>query len=967
MKKEGKRILSLILSLLMIISMQSFSMTMAFADDETGEITKQEAAAAETRKAAPESNEDQVEEQETTPGEEAQEPVMKKEPQAVDSLSGDENEPASDPAPEDEDKPATESASEQDAAPAAQMQPKSVKSSAALLGSEPTRNGNTVNMKVSSLGHGTVKVNGTDYGTEFKGTWPEGTEVSVEAVPDSGYKFNRWWIKSTPSNRRVTAASTTLVAGTDTEAEASFGRETASVTITAPAAGTTAATAPQVSMPSGVGYTLDTNTELHGPNVQWVKSSALYGRETLDSSTVFEAGQTYYAYVRLAEGTDSFAATAGGSSFNTELQVTGGTKSAQGNFAAVVSGNGYMGIEAVVAVTIPAATPSYELSFAFVNLYPTAQPQALVESLTVNGEDWTPTSGNITAKDIPAGSSVTATVKVTDNVSLASYNNPGNTIADLVPKYSDDFSEVTFTFTMPETNARIVVYLFEAVTVTYDANGGAKTDKWVDSVKMKKYTAFAPVPIDVSQTLYDLNGDLWIQPPAGATFAGIEVTQNKTGAKVTGKPGETIAVDFSEGGTIKFLWEKLPTLTLHASSVEGDDFVDPIVIPVEKGTTIAQALERYKSGTSLTTELFQVDGYEDYGYRTPKPMSAYSAYGELWDNNVSGSDTIEANLDIYYSMVKLIDAVEVAYEPPICGTSTTTEEDGPRWAWETQHHPPVTSLPGDANYGFDTTGGVNWSFWITDMENRDAYVGTFVGGEQYLAETWLQAKYGYTFSEDVTADVAGGMRVDIDYDGGYLGVYANITAVHDWGEWKVVKEPTTTEEGLEERACKHCDEKETRPIAKVVYSCTKGDGSVYTKGSGKDLKFTFERSYKDEETFIRAQKILVDGASVTESNYELSSGSLNVALMSDYLDTLAVGDHTITAVFNDAEVPAEFSVVEIPEEDTATDDTGSDKSAGKKTKSASTGDENDITSMIVLMLMSGIMMAYIGVKRRSEK
>jgi len=37
---------------------------------------------------------------------------------------------------------------------------------------------------------------------------------------------------------------------------------------------------------------------------------------------------------------------------------------------------------------------------------------------------------------------------------------------------------------------------------------------------------------------------------------------------------------------------------------------------------------------------------------------------------------------------------------------------------------------------------------------------------------------------------------------------------HDWGEWKVVKEATTTEEGLEERECKLCKETEERKIPK---------------------------------------------------------------------------------------------------------------------------------------------------------
>ena len=35
---------------------------------------------------------------------------------------------------------------------------------------------------------------------------------------------------------------------------------------------------------------------------------------------------------------------------------------------------------------------------------------------------------------------------------------------------------------------------------------------------------------------------------------------------------------------------------------------------------------------------------------------------------------------------------------------------------------------------------------------------------------------------------------------------------HEFGEWKVTKEPTATEEGSKERACTRCDEKETEVI-----------------------------------------------------------------------------------------------------------------------------------------------------------
>ena len=214
----------------------------------------------------------------------------------------------------------------------------------------------TVEMRVWTPGHGRVLVNGSDYGTEFSGTWYKGTEVSVVAVPDSGYLVDHWWVtKADGSWQWVGTADNTLIAGTDTEAAAYFGLETAYLTITPPAAGTTAAQAPQVSFPSDAGYGLVSEAS-DGFSLQWVTGSNLYGRQVLDPGTTFEAGETYYAYVCLSDGNDSFAATAGGSTFNTDLQVTGGEKIAQSNSAVTEAGGGaYIWIQAIIAVTIPEA------------------------------------------------------------------------------------------------------------------------------------------------------------------------------------------------------------------------------------------------------------------------------------------------------------------------------------------------------------------------------------------------------------------------------------------------------------------------------------------------------------------------------------------------------------------------------------------------------------------------------------
>ena len=59
---------------------------------------------------------------------------------------------------------------------------------------------------------------------------------------------------------------------------------------------------------------------------------------------------------------------------------------------------------------------------------------------------------------------------------------------------------------------------------------------------------------------------------------------------------------------------------------------------------------------------------------------------------------------------------------------------------------------------------------------------------------------------------------------------------HTWGEWKVIKEATTTETGKKERVCERCDYKETAVISMISNeeqptTSTKSDTAVKTGDS----------------------------------------------------------------------------------------------------------------------------------------
>ena len=349
----------------------------------------------------------------------------------------------------------------------------------------------TVDMRVWTPGHGKVMVNGSDYGTEFRGTWDEGTEVQIEAVPDSGYRFDRWYFyKATGGGERTASASAMVIAGTHTEAIAVFGLETASLTITAPAAGQTAETKPQISLPSGAGYSIESDSIWFGPGLSWVESEE-YSANVLDPATTFEEGKTYYAKVRLRDDGAGFSAEAGGSNFSTDLSVTGGEKKRQSNsaYTEAISESeylAYIGIEAVIAVTVPKAAASHDLTFGFLNTGTSASLADLISSVTVNGSNWALTaSGMRLTGQIPAGASVSVAMQATDNAGFFGIH-PKDSVIPYPgdAEISQDSSTLTFSFTMPENDAVIEIAVSKTVIFKFDVNGGTKGPGWPgDSIR----------------------------------------------------------------------------------------------------------------------------------------------------------------------------------------------------------------------------------------------------------------------------------------------------------------------------------------------------------------------------------------------------------------------------------------------------------------------------------------------------
>ena len=86
------------------------------------------------------------------------------------------------------------------------------------------------------------------------------------------------------------------------------------------------------------------------------------------------------------------------------------------------------------------------------------------------------------------------------------------------------------------------------------------------------------------------------------------------------------------------------------------------------------------------------------------------------------------------------------------------------------------------------------------------------------------------------------------------------------------------------------------------YAIIRGDGSVWTAGSGDEITIVANGAFSK---FIGVE---VDGRLIPASSYDAKSGSTIVTLKASYLKTLSKGEHTMTILFSDGEASATFKI-----------------------------------------------------------
>ena len=437
-----------------------------------------------------------------------------------------------------------------------------------------------------------------------------------------------------------------------------------------------------------------------------------------------------------------------------------------------------------------------------------------------------------------------------------------------------------------------------------------------------------------------VEGSLTATPRSGYYFVGWSTSSSASNVFST---NPTFTATFDETNDGDEYWALFaPIVTVHFGTIENPDVIDPVAFNVTKTTTF-EDLEDTDEYTAAIVNLageLNTDGiwlFDDFTYRSLKDIGSWIDFEEA--DRVDVDNTFSAPKDIYVTALIPITSVEFSIASPLCGDTDETL--------------PEITVADDAHYYVGIADDIPMARWFdpdADDDNEPETI-TFKGGETYYAKFDLEADFGYYFE---LAEDGSGIKVSngkfYSYDEGlmddYCWIAVSVIAEHDWGEWKTIKEPTTTEEGTARRECSACEAFEEKTLDKLTATEGSDDSSyVYViEANGTQRRFSLDsnsweyydessKTWKKLETPTFRFKSTGDdtktiseftGASITNNATkkvvtlsisgatgtggvlilddgtkvaDFAAGSVIITLYDSYLKTLEPGEYTLTAYF----------------------------------------------------------------------
>ena len=221
--------------------------------------------------------------------------------------------------------------------------------------------------------------------------------------------------------------------------------------------------------------------------------------------------------------------------------------------------------------------------------------------------------------------------------------------------------------------------------------------------------------------------------------------------------------------------------------------------------------------------------------------------------------------------------------------------------------------------------GESHALWIKDesaLMFGPTSVDSFrksISEEQYDVDIWGNDYFKTTLDESIQYNCLISLSYysleELAQDHGALSSYISYVNEelpvadheHIWNDGEITRSADEKEPGIITYTCIE-DPMVTMTGRFVTYQFARGENSEWVTDSGSPLRVKAIRKPVDDSTATHFRRVLVDGTEVSEADYDLSEGSIIVALKPSFLKNLSLGNHTLTLEFDDGSIRTKFTI-----------------------------------------------------------